>query len=144
MLRKQRLRGRAAGAAEKTSLIFFTVVGVMALAIAVGVALPAEAKKRQSSQKPAEEPIADPANGEPMTLVVSLGNQRVDIYRGTSLVTSSKVSTGMRGYATKAGVFSSRGHRFGTGLRCSTRARAGTAALPARCPSPRSENSCRG
>jgi peptidoglycan hydrolase-like protein with peptidoglycan-binding domain len=78
----------------------------MALAIAVGAALPAEAKKRQTTQKPAEEPIADPANGEPMTLVVSLGNQRVDIYRGTSLVTSSKVSTGMRGYATKAGVFS--------------------------------------
>ncbi len=76
----------------------------MALAIAVGVTLPAEAKKR--SQKPAEEPIADPANGEPMTLVVSLGNQKVDIYRGTTLVTSSKVSTGMRGYATKAGIFS--------------------------------------
>jgi hypothetical protein len=78
----------------------------MALAIAVGVALPAEAKKRQSSQQPAEEPIVDPANGEPMTLVVSLGNQKVDIYRGTTLITSSKVSTGMRGYATKAGVFS--------------------------------------
>jgi peptidoglycan hydrolase-like protein with peptidoglycan-binding domain len=89
-----------------TSSTFFTVVGVMALAIAVGAALPAEAKKRQSTQKPAEEPIADLANGEPMTLVVSLGNQRVDIYRGTTLITSSKVSTGMRGYATKAGVFS--------------------------------------
>jgi hypothetical protein len=100
------LRDRAATAAEKTSSTFFTVVGVMALALAVGVALPAEAKKRQSSQNSAEEPIGDPANGEPMTLVVSLGNQRVDIYRGTSLVTSSKVSTGMRGYATKAGVFS--------------------------------------
>lgn len=106
VLRKQCLRDRAAAAAEKTSSTFFTVVGVMALAIAVGVALPAEAKKRQSSQKPAEEPIADPTNGEPMTLVVSLGNQKVDIYRGTTLVTSSKVSTGMRGYATKAGVFS--------------------------------------
>jgi len=106
VLRKQRLRDRAARAAEKTSSTFFTAVGVMALAIAVGAALPAEAKKRQSSQKPAEEPIADPANGEPMTLVVSLGNQRVDIYRGTTLITSSKVSTGMRGYATKAGVFS--------------------------------------
>jgi peptidoglycan hydrolase-like protein with peptidoglycan-binding domain len=41
-----------------------------------------------------------------MTVVVSLSNQKVDIYRGTTLVTSSKVSTGMRGYATKAGVFS--------------------------------------
>jgi peptidoglycan hydrolase-like protein with peptidoglycan-binding domain len=81
-----------------------TVIGVAALAAAVGMAMPAEAKKRQ--QKPAEEPIADPANGEPMTLVVSLNNQRVEIFRGTTLVTTSKVSTGMRGYATKAGVFS--------------------------------------
>jgi peptidoglycan hydrolase-like protein with peptidoglycan-binding domain len=68
------------------------------------MAIPAEAKKRQA--KPAEQPIADPANGEPMTLVVSLNNQRVEIFRGTQFVTSSKVSTGMRGYATKAGVFS--------------------------------------
>jgi peptidoglycan hydrolase-like protein with peptidoglycan-binding domain len=81
-----------------------TVIGVAALAAAVGMSMPAEAKKRQ--QKPVEEPIADPANGEPMTLVVSLNNQRVEIFRGTQLVTSSKVSTGMRGYATKAGVFS--------------------------------------
>jgi hypothetical protein len=100
------MRDRAASAADKISSTFFTLVGVMALAFAVGVALPAEAKKRQSSQKPAEEPIADPANGEPMILVVSLSNQKVAIYRGTTLITSSKVSSGMRGYATKAGVFS--------------------------------------
>ena len=104
-LRNQCLRDRAATAAEKTSSTFFTVVGVMALAVAVGVALPAEAKKRQA-QKPAEEPIADPANGEPMILVVSLGSQKVDVYRGMTLVTSSNVSTGMPAHATKAGVFS--------------------------------------
>ena len=103
-LRKQCLRDRAATAAEKTSSTFFTVVGVMALAIAVGVALPAEAKKRP--QKPAEEPIADPANGEPMILVVSLGSQKVDVYRGMTLITSSNVSTGTPAHATKAGVFS--------------------------------------
>ena len=103
-LRKQCLRDRAATAAEKTSSKFFTAVGVMALAIAVGVALPAEAKKR--AQKPAEEPIADPANGEPMILVVSLGSQKVDVYRGMTLITSSSVSTGMPAHATKAGVFS--------------------------------------
>ena len=81
-------------------------MGVAALALAVGATLPAEAKKRQGSAKPVEEPLPDPANGEPMTLVVSLKNQKVEIYRGTTLVTSSKVSTGMRGYSTKAGVFS--------------------------------------
>jgi L,D-transpeptidase-like protein/putative peptidoglycan binding protein len=103
-LRKQRLRDRAASVAGKTSSTFFTAVGVMALALAVGMALPAEAKKR--SQKPAAEPIADPANGEPMILVVSLGSQKVDVYRGMTLITSSNVSTGTPAHATKAGVFS--------------------------------------
>jgi len=106
VLRKQRLRNRAARAAELTSSTFLTTVGVMALAIAVGMALPAEAKKRTGSQKPAEEAIADPANGEPMILVVSLGSQKVDVYRGMTLITSSSVSTGMPAHATKAGVFS--------------------------------------
>lgn len=104
MLRTERLRDAAAEVALRSSSKLLTVIGVAALAAAVGTALPAEAKKRQ--EKTAEEPIADPANGEPMTLVVSLSNQRVEIFRGTTLVTSSKVSTGMRGYATKAGVFS--------------------------------------
>jgi peptidoglycan hydrolase-like protein with peptidoglycan-binding domain len=106
VLRTERVRGEATNVAEKASSTFFTVVGVAALAIAVGAALPAEAKKRSGAPKPAEEAILDPANGEPMTLVVSLSNQKVDIYRGTTLITSSKVSTGMRGHATKAGVFS--------------------------------------
>ena len=37
---------------------------------------------------------------------VSLSQQKVDVYRGLTRISSSKVSTGMRGYATKAGVFS--------------------------------------
>jgi len=106
VLRTERLRDVAAEAAQKFSPAVFTLVGIAALVLAVGASLPAEAKKRQGSAKAAEEALPDPANGEPMTLVVSLNNQRVDIYRGTTLVTSSKVSTGMRGYATKAGVFS--------------------------------------
>ncbi|HKQ55747.1 MAG TPA: L,D-transpeptidase family protein, partial [Methyloceanibacter sp.] len=69
------------------------------------MSLPAEAQKRKN-QAPAEATLPDPVDGEPMTLVVSLGQQKVDIYRGLTLVTSSSVSTGMRGHATKAGVFS--------------------------------------
>ena len=99
------LRDAAAKPAGKTSSSILTLMGVAALVLATGVVLPAEAKKKTTA-KPVEEPLPDPANGEPMTLVVSLSNQKVDIYRGTTLVTSSKVSTGMRGYATKAGVFS--------------------------------------
>ncbi len=52
------------------------------------------------------EDVAQSDAGQPMTLVVSLGSQKVDIYRGTTLITTSRVSTGKAGYATKAGVFS--------------------------------------
>ncbi len=78
----------------------------LAAVTAIGFALPAEAKKDKSDAKPAESGIADIHNGEPMTLIVSLGAQKVDIYRGTTLVTTSQVSTGMPGHATKTGVFS--------------------------------------
>ncbi len=49
---------------------------------------------------------ATPPGPEPLTLVVSLREQKLDVYRGTGLVISSKVSSGKRGYDTKAGVFS--------------------------------------
>ena len=106
MLRTERLRDEAAPVAGRASSTFFAVIGIAALAVAVVAAMPAEAKKRQNSAKPVEEPIPDIANGEPMTLVVSLSNQKVDVYRGTTLITSSAVSTGMPGHATKMGVFS--------------------------------------
>jgi lipoprotein-anchoring transpeptidase ErfK/SrfK/peptidoglycan hydrolase-like protein with peptidoglycan-binding domain len=106
VLRTQRMTGDAAIAvAKRASSTFFTLVGIAALAAAVATG-PADAKKRKGNEKPAEAAIPDPDNGEPMTLVVSLGNQKVDIYRGTTLITSSSVSTGMRGHSTKAGVFS--------------------------------------
>ncbi len=105
-MRIRLLRGRAALTAGGTSSTFFALLGVAVLAAAVGTSLPAEAQKRKNPAKPAEVALPDPADGEPMTLVVSLGQQKVDIYRGLTLVTTSSVSTGMRGYATKAGVFS--------------------------------------
>ena len=43
---------------------------------------------------------------DPMTIVVSLPNQRATIFRGTSVVTTTAVSTGKRGHSTKAGVYS--------------------------------------
>lgn len=100
-----RLREAAAKAAGSTPSALLTMIGVAALAAGACWVVPAEAKKKTAT-KQVEEAIPDPANGEPMTLIVSLNNQRVDIYRGTTFVTSSKVSTGMRGYSTKAGVFS--------------------------------------
>ena len=60
----------------------------------------------ESGSAPAEPPFASSPGFEPLTLVVSLREQKIDVYRGTGLVTSSKVSSGKRGHDTKAGVFS--------------------------------------
>ena len=43
--------------------------------------------------------------GEPLFLVVSTGSQKVDVYRGTTLVTTSQVSTGMPAHPTFLGAF---------------------------------------
>ena len=77
-------------------------VCVTALALGVSV-LGAEAKKKPN---PVEEPILDPGNGAPLTLVISLKDQEMDVYRGATLITTTKVSTGTSSYPTKAGVFS--------------------------------------
>jgi hypothetical protein len=79
-------------------------LGIASLTLALA-AMPAEAKQRHQ-QKSVDEPIADIANGEPMTLVISTGAQKVDVYRGTKLVTTSQVSTGMAAHPTFLGVFS--------------------------------------
>ena len=70
-------------------------LGIAALALLVA-AVPAEAKQKQK-KAPADEPIAEIDNSEPMTLVVSVGAQKVDIYRGTQLLTTPAVSTGHAG-----------------------------------------------
>ena len=46
------------------------------------------------------------AQGDPLLLSVSLNRQTIDVYRGTHLIASSKVSSGMPGHETKPGVFS--------------------------------------
>ncbi|HEX6831545.1 MAG TPA: pentapeptide repeat-containing protein [Methyloceanibacter sp.] len=49
---------------------------------------------------------AGPAQNDPVLLSVSLNRQTIDVYRGTNLIVSSKVSSGMPGHETKPGVFS--------------------------------------
>jgi peptidoglycan hydrolase-like protein with peptidoglycan-binding domain len=68
--------------------------------------LGAQELARESTGVTGEPLFASFAGFEPLTLVVSLREQKIDVYRGTSLVTSSKVSSGRRGHDTKAGVFS--------------------------------------
>ena len=92
--------------AQRAAWACTTGLGVAVLLIAV-VASPAEAKKnvKQPDKKWAEV-MPDPDNGEPLTLIVSLRDQQLDIYRGLSLIAKSKVSTGTAAYPTTAGVFS--------------------------------------
>ena len=53
-----------------------------------------------------EQIAAGPAPGDPILLSVSLNRQTIAVYRGTHLIASSKVSSGMPGHETKPGVFS--------------------------------------
>lgn len=44
-------------------------------------------------------------SGGPMQVVISLDRQRMQVYRGVDLLSTSRVSTGQRGYRTPAGIF---------------------------------------
>jgi peptidoglycan hydrolase-like protein with peptidoglycan-binding domain len=95
-------RGDAGKFAHQAAPALVRLFCVAALALGVCI-IGAEAKKKPH---PLEEPILDSRNGEPLTLVISLRDQKMDVYQGITLVTSTKVSTGTRSYPTKAGVFS--------------------------------------
>ena len=89
---------------QRVALSLVTGLGVAALLVAITA--PAEAKKNAKQPEKLAEVISDPDNGEPLTLVVSLRDQQLDIYRGLTLIAKSKVSTGTAAYPTKTGVFS--------------------------------------
>ena len=98
-----RMTGDEATEVAKRALSLLSIcLGAAALTAAVAVA-PADAKKSKSAAVEDAVPNADA--DQPMTLIVSLRKQRVDVYRGMTLITSSQVSTGKPGHATKAGVF---------------------------------------
>src|SRR5262245_16364064 len=92
----------APAAAKRASSTFVAGLGVAAIA-AVVAAAPVYAKNQQA--RPGAG-IADVDNGEPLFLVVSTGSQKVDVYRGTSLLTTSQVSTGTAAHPTFLGAFS--------------------------------------
>jgi len=99
-------RGEATNFALKALLAFTKALAVAAL-LSPAAAFPAHAKKNhEPTTDAAKETIPDPKDGQPVTLIISLRDQKIDIYRGTLLIATSKVSTGMRGYTTKPGVFS--------------------------------------
>ncbi|MEM7399212.1 MAG: L,D-transpeptidase family protein [Pseudomonadota bacterium] len=94
VLRRRKTWTIRAGAKMQT-LNILTSVSTAALVAATLWAAPAAAE---------DGGLANP--DDPMTIIVSLPNQRAKIFRGTSEITSTAVSTGKRGYATKAGVYS--------------------------------------
>jgi lipoprotein-anchoring transpeptidase ErfK/SrfK len=61
-----------------------------------------KAKKPRDEQAKKEAP--KPIKG-PLTIVVSVGEQRVRVFDSTSLIAEAPVSSGMRGYPTPMGVF---------------------------------------
>lgn len=62
---------------------------------------PADAKKRSSKRT---EKIAKP-NG-PLTLIISLGRQRISVYDGNRKISGAPISSGKRGHRTPTGIFS--------------------------------------
>src|SRR5215470_13886424 len=94
--------GDAGKFAHQAVLALLRLLCVIVLALGVSI-VGAEAKKKSN---PLEKPILDPANGEPLSLVVSLKDQKMEVYRGITLITTTKVSTGTPDYPTQAGVFS--------------------------------------
>jgi peptidoglycan hydrolase-like protein with peptidoglycan-binding domain len=105
-LKAQRVcRVKAIPVAPRAIRISALWLGVAALTLAVA-ASPAEAGKKQKPAKALDEPIVHVDTKEPMIVVVSIGQQKVDVYRGTSLVTTSAVSTGTSAHPTFIGAFS--------------------------------------
>ncbi len=66
------------------------------------VAQPLVSRKKEAPA--AKEQVGEPS--DPLQLVVSLKDQRLDVYRGTQIIESTRVSSGKTGYGTPTGVFS--------------------------------------
>jgi len=66
-------------------------------------------RRSQSTPRPAPTSTiwtTDESNKDPVHLIVSLPDQKISVYKGEQLVTTSRVSSGKGGYRTPSGVFS--------------------------------------
>ena len=66
-------------------------------------------RRNQSTPRPAPTSTiwnTDESNKDPVHLIVSLPDQKISVYKGAELVTTSRVSSGKAGYRTPSGVFS--------------------------------------
>ena len=95
---------KAITVAMKATRVLAGWLGAAALGVVVAVH-PAEAGKKPRAA-PLAEPVVEVDKHQPMIVVVSVGQQKVDVYRGTNLVTTSAVSTGTAEHPTFIGAFS--------------------------------------
>ena len=81
---------------------------ILALGAFATVATPdasAQERRTKYKQRAAEKPAPLTADG-PLTLLVSLNQQRMFVYDANGLVTQTRVSTGRRGHETPKGIYS--------------------------------------
>ena len=97
MLRR-RMTGNELAGAKMHTIFNFSIFASSAMVAAALAIAPAVAENGDAA--------AEAHSNDPMTIVVTLRNQKAHVYRGMSLITSTSVSTGKRGYSTKAGVYS--------------------------------------
>lgn len=95
----------ASSAHRQPSLLTAAVAGLLsstALLTAL-VAVPLEA-----SAKPGgfTRVVRQPASGETLTIIVSLNEQRLQVFDSRGVVAQSPISSGQRGYSTPTGIFS--------------------------------------
>ncbi len=82
---------------------WFVGVALMSLFSVSGFALSSNPVRAAAIQS--EVPESGSSN-EPIRMIISLKNQRMDVYQGRNLIESSPISSGKRGYDTPSGIFS--------------------------------------
>ncbi len=75
----------------------------MAAGLALAAPLPAQASNSQDHPDTTQQ-VTAPEN--PLSLIISLVDQTIDVYRGIELVDSSRISSGQTGYESPTGIFS--------------------------------------
>ena len=75
----------------------FAAIAVLALWISSASAVASDG---------ARETEPDPQSEAPLKLIVSLADQRLDVYRGIELIESAPVSSGKKGHRTPSGIYS--------------------------------------
>lgn len=90
---------------SQTGQKFARFLGVSVLALGLGLAAPMPVQASNDYAEPDDiQKLADPE--DPLSIVISLDDQRMEVYRGTALIETSRVSSGKRGYSTPTGIFS--------------------------------------